>query len=55
MATGCGAGAGRRETISLSVKTANAGTLRYISCEHVVNARAFEAAERAIIEGTAGF
>jgi hypothetical protein len=39
----------------LSVKTANAGTLRYISCEHVINARAFEAAERAIIEGTAGF
>ncbi|RXE56407.1 hypothetical protein ABH15_10000 [Methanoculleus taiwanensis] len=38
-----------------SVKTANAGTLRYISCEHVVNARAFEAAERAMIEGTAGF
>lgn len=39
----------------LAVKTANTGTLRYISCEHVVNARAFEAAERALIEGTPGF
>jgi len=39
----------------IGVKTANAGNLRYISCEHVVNTKAFEAAEQAVIEGTPNF
>src|SRR5690606_35291895 len=39
----------------IAVRTVNAATLRYICCEHVVNARVFEAAERAVVEGTAGF
>jgi len=36
----------------LAARTANAATLRYVCLEHVVNAAAFDAAERAVLERT---
>jgi len=36
----------------IAAKGANAATLRYVCLEHVVNAAAFDAADRAVLERT---
>lgn len=39
----------------LAVRTNNAGSLRYVSCEHVVTPEVFEAIGGAVLEGRPGF
>ncbi len=39
----------------LAVRTNNAGSLRYVSCEHVVTPEVFEGMDGAVLEGRPGF